>query len=280
MRSSASSLDALVDAIVPSTIKLMRRLRSPAINEEEALAKIRGIAGKNEVYRALSGRATTAHTPKVILRNVLENPAWYTAYTPYQAEIAQGRLEALINFQTMVSDLTGMEIANSSLLDEATAAAEAMTLAKRSSKNKSNVLLVAGDCHPQTIEVVKTRAEPLGIAVGSGSCGVDEGRRLFRCAGTVSIDHRIGSRHARAGSRSAWQQALVLRRDDLLALTLLEAPGRGTPRIRLNSCSVSACRSVSAGHAGFLPARTRSSARCRDGWSECRSIRKASLHTA
>ncbi len=124
-RSSArSSLDALVDAIVPSTIKLDAPLALPAaINEEEALAKIRAIAGKNEVYRSFIGQGYYGtHTPKVILRNVLENPAWYTAYTPYQAEISQGRLEALINFQTMVSDLTGMEIANSSLLDEATAA--------------------------------------------------------------------------------------------------------------------------------------------------------------
>ncbi len=165
-----SSLDALVDAIVPATIKLDGPLALPsAINEEEALAKIRAIAAKNEVYRSFIGQGYYGtHTPKVILRNVLENPAWYTAYTPYQAEISQGRLEALINFQTMVSDLTGMAIANSSLLDEATAAAEAMTLARRSAKNKNNVLLVAADCHPQTIEVVKTRAEPLGIEVKVG----------------------------------------------------------------------------------------------------------------
>ncbi|HZA96892.1 MAG TPA: glycine dehydrogenase (aminomethyl-transferring), partial [Burkholderiaceae bacterium] len=161
----ASSLDALIDAIVPATIRLDRPLDLPAaINEEEALAKIRSIAVRNEIYRSYIGQGYYGtHTPKVILRNVFENPAWYTAYTPYQAEISQGRLEALINFQTMVSDLTGMAIANSSLLDEATAAAEAMTLAKRSAMSKSNVLLLAGDCHPQTIEVVKTRAQPLGI---------------------------------------------------------------------------------------------------------------------
>ncbi|HVG03531.1 MAG TPA: glycine dehydrogenase (aminomethyl-transferring), partial [Burkholderiaceae bacterium] len=224
----AASLDELVDAIVPATIKLNDRLALPAaFNEEEALARIRAIAAKNEVVRSFIGQGYHGtHTPKVILRNVLENPAWYTAYTPYQAEISQGRLEALINFQTMVSDLTGMAIANSSLLDEATAAAEAMTLAKRSARAKSNVLLVAGDCHPQTIEVVKTRAEPLGIDVKVGFVpelmkGGDYFGVLAQYPSTTGLIHDmrtlVGHAHA-AG-------ALFCVATDLLALTLLEAPG-------------------------------------------------------
>ena len=224
----ASSLDNLVDAIVPSTIKLDQPLALPAaINEEEALAKIRTIAAKNEVYRSFIGQGYYGtHTPKVILRNVLENPAWYTAYTPYQAEISQGRLEALINFQTMVSDLTGMAIANSSLLDEATAAAEAMTLAKRSAKNKSNVLLIAGDCHPQTIEVVKTRAEPLGIEVKVGFVPeLMKGGQYFavlaQYPSTTGLIHDMRALVAQAHDVGA----LFCVATDLLALTLLEAPG-------------------------------------------------------
>jgi len=147
------SLEALTDAIVPAGIKSQQPLALPApLTEQEALARIRAIAQKNRVFRSFIGQGYYGtHTPPVILRNILENPAWYTAYTPYQAEISQGRMEALINFQTMCADLTGMEIANASLLDEATAAAEAMTLAKRSGKSKSNVYFVSERVHPQTL---------------------------------------------------------------------------------------------------------------------------------
>src|SRR5690348_9656430 len=164
------SLDALVDAIVPATIRQKNPLAlPPAVTETEALAKIRAIADKNQVFKSFIGQGYYGtHTPLVILRNILENPAWYTAYTPYQAEISQGRMEALINFQTMCADLTGMQIANASLLDEATAAAEAMTLAKRSAKSKSNVFFVSNGVHPQTLEVLRTRAEPLGIELRIG----------------------------------------------------------------------------------------------------------------
>ena len=161
------SLEALTDAIVPASIKSTAPLALPgSLTEVEALAKIRAIATKNQVFRSFIGQGYYGtHTPNVILRNILENPAWYTAYTPYQAEISQGRMEALINFQQMCADLTGMEIANASLLDEATAAAEAMTLAKRSAKSKSNTFLVSGDTHPQTLHVLQTRAEPLGLRI-------------------------------------------------------------------------------------------------------------------
>ncbi|MBU1357936.1 MAG: aminomethyl-transferring glycine dehydrogenase [Gammaproteobacteria bacterium] len=157
----------LIDGIVPTAIRRGKPMRlPPTTTEAHALAELRSIAAKNKVAKSFIGQGYYGtHTPGVILRNVLENPAWYTAYTPYQAEISQGRMEALVNFQTMVCDLTGMAIANASMLDEATAAAEAMTLAKRSVKSKSSVFLVSGDCHPQTIEVIRTRAAPLGIQV-------------------------------------------------------------------------------------------------------------------
>ncbi len=156
----ADSLDQLIDQTVPAAIRLPADLPLPAPRREhEALADLKAIASKNVVAKSCIGMGYyDTLTPKVILRNVLENPGWYTAYTPYQAEIAQGRLEALINFQQMVVDLTGMEIANASLLDEATAAAEAMTMARRVSKSKSNRFLVDANCFPQTIDVVRTRA--------------------------------------------------------------------------------------------------------------------------
>ncbi|HMA08498.1 MAG TPA: glycine dehydrogenase (aminomethyl-transferring), partial [Ramlibacter sp.] len=166
-----SSRRALIDNIVPASIARRDAMNLPAaVTEAAALAELKAIAGRNQVFRSFIGQGYyDTHIPGVILRNVLENPAWYTAYTPYQAEISQGRMEALVNFQTMVCDLTGMPIANASMLDEATAAAEAMTLARRSVKSRSNTFIVADDCHPQTIEVVRTRARPLGIEVQVGS---------------------------------------------------------------------------------------------------------------
>jgi glycine dehydrogenase len=224
----AESLDALVDAIVPKSIRLGAPLALPgAIDEEAALAKIRAIAATNRVLKSLIGQGYYGTlTPNVILRNVLENPAWYTAYTPYQAEISQGRMEALINFQTMVADLTGTEIANASLLDEGTAAAEAMTLARRSARNRSDVFLVAGDCHPQTIEVVRTRAEPLGIVVNVGFIpdlikGGDYFGVLAQYPSTTGLIHDMRPFVEQAHSAGA----LFCVAADLLALTLLEAPG-------------------------------------------------------
>ena len=163
----AASRRALMEAIIPRSIARTSVMAIPApVTEAQALAQLKAIASKNKVLKSFIGQGYYGtHTPGVILRNVLENPAWYTAYTPYQAEISQGRMEALINFQTMICDLTSMPIANASMLDEATAAAEAMALTKRSVKSKSNTFVVAGDCHPQTIEVIQTRAKPLGITV-------------------------------------------------------------------------------------------------------------------
>ncbi|WP_290888088.1 aminomethyl-transferring glycine dehydrogenase [Arenimonas sp.] len=221
------SLDALTDAIVPASIKSPGPLALPApVTEVEAIAKIRAIADKNQVFRSFIGQGYYGtHTPNVILRNILENPAWYTAYTPYQAEISQGRMEALINFQTMCADLTGMEIANASLLDESTAAAEAMTLAKRSCKSKSNLFFVSSGVHPQTLEVLRTRAEPLGIELRVGD-DADAGNHdvfgvLLQYPNTFGQlnDYQAlaDAVHARGG--------LVAVATDLLALTLVKAPG-------------------------------------------------------
>src|SRR6476469_5489079 len=163
-----SSLDDLIDATIPERIKVRAPLALPApLTEAEVLAQFRTMAAKNRISRSFIGMGySDCVTPPVIQRNIIENPGWYTAYTPYQAEIAQGRLEALLNFQTMVIDLTAMEIANASLLDEATAAAEAMTMSYAlKGKEGKEVFLVAAECHPQTIDVVKTRASVRGIQV-------------------------------------------------------------------------------------------------------------------
>ena len=189
----AASRRALIEAVVPKAIARSRPMALPApVTEAQALEEMRAIASKNQVLKSFIGQGYHGtHTPGVILRNILENPAWYTAYTPYQAEISQGRMEALVNFQTMVCDLTGMAMANASMLDEATAAAEAMTLAKRSVKSKSDTIIVAGDCHPQTIEVVRTRAEPLGLKVLADGVETDVQKDFLKEIGVDEIEGRI-----------------------------------------------------------------------------------------
>ena len=223
------SLDAFIDAVVPEQIRFRGTLATgPERSEAEVLASLKQIAAKNRVYRSFIGMGYYGtHTPNVILRNVMENPAWYTAYTPYQAEIAQGRLEALLNYQTMVIDLTGLEIANASLLDEGTAAAEAMALAYASKGSATrNVLLVAADCHPQTIAVVEARATARGVAVKVADArdfvlddtvfGV-----LLQYPGTdgAVVDYRALTEQAHAAG------AMVIVASDLLALCLLTPPG-------------------------------------------------------
>src|SRR5438270_9390625 len=160
------NLEALVDATVPKNIRLDRILDLPrAKSENEALAELRALSSKNRIARNFTGAGySDTITPPVIQRNILENPGWYTAYTPYQAEVAQGRLEALLNFQTTITDLTKLEIANASMLDEATSAAEAMTLCHAAVPDRKTFFL-ADNCHPETIEVLRTRAKPLGIEV-------------------------------------------------------------------------------------------------------------------
>ena len=223
----ATSRRALIDRIVPRSITRAAPMVLPeAIGEAQALAELKRLAAKNRLLKSCIGQGYHGtHTPSVILRNVLENPAWYTAYTPYQAEISQGRLEAMINFQTMVCDLTGMDIAGASMLDEATAAAEAMTLAIRVGKSKSTILFVADDVLPQTLEVVRTRAKPLGITVVSGPASAaghaDAFAALLQYPGVTGVLHDlrpiIDAVHARGG--------LAIVAADLLAMTLLTAPG-------------------------------------------------------
>ncbi len=222
------SLDHLTDAVVPNAISWNKRLEiAPGVSEEQALSELREIAGKNKVLRSFIGQGYYGtHTPKVLLRNVLENPAWYTAYTPYQPEISQGRLEILFYFQTLVCELTGMEIAGASLLDEGTAAAEAMTLCLRSTKKKSNVFLVSKQCHPQTIELIETRAKPLGIQVEiidqrqtsdfTNAFGV-----LLQYPATDGSIDNLSSLCEQAKAA----QCMVVVATDLLALTLLKSPG-------------------------------------------------------
>ncbi|MEM8556865.1 MAG: aminomethyl-transferring glycine dehydrogenase [Bacteroidota bacterium] len=222
------SLDALVDTAVPDAIRLGRAMDlPPALSEHALLAEAQRLAGQNEVFRSYLGMGYHGTlTPPVILRNVFENPGWYTQYTPYQAEIAQGRLEALLNYQTMVSDLTGLEIANASLLDEGTAAAEAMSMFFGQLRGKRSTFLVHDRCHPQTIAVVQMRAEPLGIhVVVADPAQFDMTDDVFGVLLQYpDTDGQIQDFAALAEQVHA-QKAFVAVATDLLALTLIEAPG-------------------------------------------------------
>src|SRR6185436_15314169 len=223
------SLDAFIAAVVPADIRLRGLLKLPAAKtEQEALAELRAIAGQNQVFRSYLGMGYhDTYTPGVILRNVLENPGWYTAYTPYQAEIAQGRLEALLTFQTMVADLTGLEIANASLLDEGTAAAEAMAMsyAVRGKPGKET-FFISDECHPQTIDVVKTRAHARGVTVVVGDwrkapLGDEVFGALLQYPATDGAVHDYRQFCERAHAISA----LVTVATDLMSLVLLTPPG-------------------------------------------------------
>jgi glycine dehydrogenase len=171
----SSSLDDLIDQVTPPDIRSAKPLDlPPAMTEREVLAHLKAMADANQIKTSMIGMGYYGTiTPTVILRNVLENPGWYTAYTPYQAEISQGRLEVLLNFQQAVCDLTGLELANASLLDEATAAAEAMAMAKRVAKAKSDRFFVDEDCHPQTLAVLQTRADAFGYEIVTGDPSKD-----------------------------------------------------------------------------------------------------------
>lgn len=222
------SLDDLIDKTVPSTIKLQEPLKLPkARSEHQALAELKQIASQNQIFRSFIGMGYyDCITPPVIQRNILENPGWYTAYTPYQAEIAQGRLEALLNFQTMIIELTGLEIANASLLDEGTAAAEAMSMSYGVSKSKAKAFFVSKDCHPQTLEVVQTRALPLGIELIIGDHQTfDFNTSIFGALLQYPASDGAIYDYRNFIEKAHQNNALVTVAADILSLCLLTPPG-------------------------------------------------------
>ncbi len=253
-----ATIAELIEQAVPKTIRTDEPLQLPdARSEPEVLALLRTLADRNQVHTSLIGTGYSAtHTPGVIQRNVLENPAWYTAYTPYQPEISQGRLEALLNFQTMVSDLTAMDLANASMLDESTAAAEAMTLIRRSTTHAANAFFVDAETHPQTIAVVTTRAEPLGIEIVVGDPSALDPSAVFgvllQHPGTSGIVRDlapiISAVHAAGG--------LVAVATDLLACTLFTPPGEQDADVVVGSSQRFGVPLGYGGpHAGFLATR-------------------------
>ena len=249
----------LIDRAVPDTIRTETGLGlGEPLSEQEVLEQMRRLAAKNQVYTSLIGQGYYGtYLPPVIQRNLLENPGWYTAYTPYQPEISQGRLEAILNFQTMVSDLTGMDLANSSLLDEGTAAAEAMAMCRRLSSSESSTFFVDGDCLPQTIEVVLTRAEPLGIKVVVGDpdrdlVGVEPYAVLLQYPGNSG---RVRDDRALiAGLRE--KGVMVVAAADLLALAVLTPPGEMGADVVVGSAQRFGVPMMFGGpHAGYMATR-------------------------
>ena len=253
-----NSLDQLIEQTVPAAIRLKEKMDlTPAQSESAMLASLKLIAEKNVVNRSFIGQGYyNTLTPNVILRNVLENPGWYTAYTPYQPEISQGRLESLLNYQQAVMDLTAMDLANASLLDEATAAAESMTLSKRAGKNKSNAFFVSNELHPQTIDVIRTRAEYIGYQIITGSTEELDQHDVFGAilqypstTGNVTdLTDVIEKAHAK--------KTLVTVASDLLALTVLKAPGEMGADVVIGSAQRFGVPMGFGGpHAGFMATR-------------------------
>ena len=254
---------ALIDAIVPAQIRSRNKLALgqffEPMTEQAALGKLKALAAKNTVMKSMIGQGyANSFTPGVILRNIFENPAWYTAYTPYQPEISQGRLEAILNFQQMITDLTGMGIANSSMLDEGTAAAEAMTLIQRVGKSASNVFYVADDVLPQTREVIETRAKPIGVEVRTVAAA-DVGSLDAACFGVLlqypGVNGEVRDYRAAVEKLHA-AGAMVVVAADLLALTLLTPPGEwGADVVVGNSQRFGVPLGFGGPHAGFLATR-------------------------
>lgn len=222
------SLDELINQVVPATIRRQESMQLPeGLSEQAALSRLQGLANQNTLLKSYIGQGFyNTYTPAVIQRNILENPAWYTAYTPYQAEISQGRLEAMLNFQTLIADLTGMALANASMLDEASACAEAMTLCQRVSKSKSQMFFVADNCHPQNIEVVQTRAASLDIEVVVGEPHQDlPGLDVFGALLAYPATDGSIEDYSDLIEQLHQQKTLVAVCADILALTILKSPG-------------------------------------------------------
>jgi glycine dehydrogenase len=255
------SVDELIGSTMPASIRAAEPLDLPApVSEQEALTRLRRIAARNRPVRSLIGMGYTGTiTPPVIARNVLENPAWYTAYTPYQPEISQGRLEALLNFQTLIAELTGLGVANASLLDEATAAAEAMTMARRQSSSSSDRFVVHADTHPQTIAVLRTRAEPIGIELVVGSVdALDDPAGLFGALFSLPTSSGAVTDWTDAIGRVHELGGIAVVATDLLACVLATPPGRLGADIAVGSAQRFGVPMGFGGpHAGFIAAHER-----------------------